>query len=237
MQKRGGARPGAGRKAREPGDKRKRLSTTVSGLSWHRLRALASRSGMSVSEVLDQLIELAAAHPAVVGLLAEAGLLEGDEAGDATARPVPCAPSAGDEPELRRVGKPLVLVVEDDAASLELLRLRLEFMGCEVCATDKVEEAFRLAETLIPSLVIADLILFEDPEAGLTLIRRLRAANKTARIPIAIHSVHVREETELPDPLPKVEALLPKPFKVKQLADLVANYCSVTARDTTVFII
>ena len=53
---RGGARPGAGRKARDGDEKRRQLSTTISVASWEKLRALAASSGMTLSRALDALI-------------------------------------------------------------------------------------------------------------------------------------------------------------------------------------
>lgn len=69
LSNRGGQRPGAGRPAREPGFKRRRLSTTVSQGTWSVIQRFAERSDLAVSEALDALIGHAAAVPAVAELL------------------------------------------------------------------------------------------------------------------------------------------------------------------------
>jgi CheY-like chemotaxis protein len=193
----------------------------VSSLSWRRLRSLATRTGTTMSEVLDQVIGLAATHPTVAGLLAEDGLEVREDDGDA-----PIAFDGGPAEARARRERPLVLVLEDDVESTELLRLRLEFIGCDVVATDRVADAIAIARDQQPGLMIVDLNLHADPAGGLGFITEVRASAETAAIPIAIHSIYVRHRADLPRPLPRVEALLPKPFKLKQLVDLVKNHCA-----------
>lgn len=60
MARRGGARPGAGRKASDPEGKRRRLSTTIANHSWQILQELAAQEGGSVGKALDALIAAAA---------------------------------------------------------------------------------------------------------------------------------------------------------------------------------
>jgi hypothetical protein len=57
--KRGGARTGAGRKPRNPGERRVSLSTRVSPSSSIGLRAYAESAGMSLSEALDEMLAIA----------------------------------------------------------------------------------------------------------------------------------------------------------------------------------
>lgn len=216
MSNRGGAREGAGRKALQPQERRRRLSTTVSAQSWSCLQSLATQSGGTISDVLDQMLAIAATEPRVAALLAK----------DAS--------WAAEAEALRSPGEwPYVLVVEDDPTCLELIKLRLEFMGCRVASADRVEDALLLASEVQPSLIIVDLVLHGEENAGLRLIHELRTQPATALVPIAIHSVSLCEPSGLPEPLPKVEALLPKPFKLKQLEDLVGSYCRAIEHDAT----
>lgn len=187
MANRGGSRPGAGRKASEPGNKRRRLSTTISNASWQVLKELAGQHGGSVSQALDALIVAAAA---------ERGL------------PLP-------EPHPLKV-----LVVDDDPHSLELLFIRLEAMGCQVLRATTVGTGLALAQDEQPALAIVDLELDGDKQAGLKLIEQLRADERTARIPLVIHSIFVFHRSDLPVALPDVHALLPKPFTRDQLREV-----------------
>lgn len=67
----GGPREGAGRKPKEPGQKRVTLSTRISGRSSDHLRAYAERTGKTLSEVLDEMVAYVAGQPAFDELLAE----------------------------------------------------------------------------------------------------------------------------------------------------------------------
>ena len=58
MGTRGGARPGAGRPPKQPGQKRMVLSTTISQRCWTDVHLFASSHGKSVSEVVEALLVL-----------------------------------------------------------------------------------------------------------------------------------------------------------------------------------
>ena len=94
-----------------------------------------------------------------------------------------------------------------------------------------------LAQLEPPGLIIMDMALHGDKQAGLGLIQALRADARTADVPIVIHSIYVRHQSDLPRPLPQVEALLPKPFKLKQLVALVAQHCDLDDDTTDIVII
>lgn len=223
MTGRGGSRPGAGRPSRDPNQKRRALSTTVSDTSLRQLRQLAEATGRNVSEVLDELIALASTHPSIAGLLAQA---PGEGWEDWSAED-----GEGPNAQLK------VLVVEDDAFGQELLRLRLESMGHTVFTAESVADALALIESERPGLAIVDLELANNKRAGIEFVRTLRSNPSTAGIPIAIHSVYVRHASDLPRPLPDVEAILPKPFTLQQLATMVARACHATDGNTDVVIL
>jgi CheY-like chemotaxis protein len=187
-----------------------------------------------VSQVLDALISLAATHPTVSAILAEAGL---EEEGGEAASTLSFLDTLSESPLPRTKRSPTVLVVEDDDNSLELLRIRLEFLGCHVVSDRTVEGALALALKERPDLFIVDLELGADAQGGLALIHKIRGIEATAKVPIVIHSVYIQHQSELPRPLPRVEALLPKPFKLKQLVELVSTLCQVENELTDVVII
>lgn len=58
MGTRGGARPGAGRPPKQPGQKRMVLSTTISQKCWTDVHLYASSHGKTVSEVVESLLVL-----------------------------------------------------------------------------------------------------------------------------------------------------------------------------------
>lgn len=66
-----------------------------------------------------------------------------------------------------------ILVVDDDADSLELLVLTLEGYGAEVTAVTSAHEALQVLTQVKPNLLISDIAM--PTEDGYTLIRQIRA--------------------------------------------------------------
>jgi CheY-like chemotaxis protein len=67
----------------------------------------------------------------------------------------------------------MALVIDDDAASIQLLHACLEPFGVRVTSSRSVAEAKQLIESVLPAIVICDLVI--PPEDGLVFIRWLRA--------------------------------------------------------------
>jgi signal transduction histidine kinase/DNA-binding response OmpR family regulator len=83
--------------------------------------------------------------------------------------------------------RPLVLVVEDDAAAAELLRIYLEGAGYAVAIAGTGREGLVWAEELHPSAVILD-ILLPDLD-GWEILQRLKRRDPTRSIPVLVVSV------------------------------------------------
>lgn len=75
-----------------------------------------------------------------------------------------------------------VLVVDDEADILELVRYNLEKEGYGVVCVDSGEDALAAAARKLPDLVILDLML--PGVDGLEVCRRLKSDPTTARIPV-----------------------------------------------------
>ena len=71
------------------------------------------------------------------------------------------------------MGKPVVLIVEDDAWSQRLMQDVLVHEGYDVVVTDKAETGIELIRTLDPSLVLMDIGL--PGISGFDAIRAIRA--------------------------------------------------------------
>jgi DNA-binding response OmpR family regulator/anti-sigma regulatory factor (Ser/Thr protein kinase) len=84
-------------------------------------------------------------------------------------------------------GKPGVLVIEDDPAARELLRVHLEGAGYGVVATDLGRQALAWLEQIKPDAVILD-ILLPDVD-GWEILQRLKSETATRAIPVMVVSV------------------------------------------------
>lgn len=114
-----------------------------------------------------------------------------------------------------------VLVVEDDAATIELLVLRLELLECDVAVAVTGEAALRLAREWAPELVLLDLKLDDDVYQGAELLSRLRDDPETAGMPVVIHSIYVNHPTDMREVTALAHGFLTKPFRVDDLRKLI----------------
>lgn len=116
-----------------------------------------------------------------------------------------------------------VLLVENDAHTIELMKLRLEALHCEVHVATTAHDALCLAREEKPVLVLADLNLDGGLNEGMDLLKDLHEDPVTASIPVYIHSVFVSHMTDLPEAQGMAEGFLLKPLKVNDLKDLLAS--------------
>jgi CheY-like chemotaxis protein len=82
---------------------------------------------------------------------------------------------------------PLVLVVEDDPSSQELVVSYLESEGFSVATAANGEEALKLARELSPDVITLDMLL--PGKSGWETLHKLRSTPITASIPVIITSV------------------------------------------------
>ena len=115
--------------------------------------------------------------------------------------------------------RPLVLVVEDDAANSRLLRFHLESAGYAVAEAGREHDALELARRLRPQLVLLDLILPHGDD-GLNLLRELKKRPETAGTPVVV--VSVVQETSRSREL-GAAAHFVKPVEAARLLELVQS--------------
>lgn len=82
--------------------------------------------------------------------------------------------------------KPLVLIVDDDLASRELLASYLEPENCEVMMVSSGTEAIEEARRLVPDLIVTD-VMMPGP-GGLQTLFVLRNTPETSQIPAIVVS-------------------------------------------------
>jgi two-component system cell cycle response regulator len=93
---------------------------------------------------------------------------------------------------LIRRGK--ILVVDDSLVNRELSRDMLEPLGYEVWLTDSVEQAYTLACSCKPDLILSDLHM--PDEDGFSLFRRLKSNAELASVPFIIFSASTRGDAD-----------------------------------------
>ncbi|WP_119167396.1 phosphate regulon transcriptional regulator PhoB [Algihabitans albus] len=121
--------------------------------------------------------------------------------------------------------KPLILLVEDEAALVTLLRYNLEREGFRLADARDGEEALVLAKEERPDLVLLDWML--PLMSGLEVCRQLRRAPETRDVPIIILTARGEEADKVRGLDSGADDYITKPFSP---AELVARMRAVLRR-------
>ena len=114
-----------------------------------------------------------------------------------------------------------ILVVEDDADLVELVAFNLRKAGYAIGTAMDGVEALKKARSLLPDLILLDLML---PELdGFAVCEILRRDAATASIPIIMVTAVSGELARLAGMECGASAYVTKPFEFKQLLGRVAN--------------
>jgi two-component system phosphate regulon response regulator PhoB len=110
---------------------------------------------------------------------------------------------------------PKLLLVEDDRALAELLEFRFESAGYQVRVTADGDDALLYAAEETPDLVILDWMI--EGTSGIEVCRRLRRAEKTAKVPIIMLTAREAEEDRIRGLDTGADDYLTKPFSPREL--------------------
>jgi PAS domain S-box-containing protein len=116
-------------------------------------------------------------------------------------------------------GKPIVLVIDDEADARELLRRHLESEGCKVVIAQNGIEGLTIAASLRPNLITLDVMMPEMD--GWAVLKTLKADPDLKDIPVIM--ISIVGDKAMSYALGAVEALQ-KPIDRKYLQALVARY-------------
>jgi two-component system, OmpR family, response regulator MtrA len=116
---------------------------------------------------------------------------------------------------------PLVLIADDDADILSLVRAVLERAGNEVVSVGDGAQALASVTERKPDLAVLDISM---PEVdGLEVLRRLRADSATSELPVVLLSARAQEADVKRGFELGASAYVKKPFSPRELADRVAE--------------
>ena len=107
------------------------------------------------------------------------------------------------------------LIADDEPNQLELIAYNLNSAGFEVTRASNGEEALRLAEDILPDIIILDWMM--PLMSGIDVCRRLRAAKPTKQIPIIILSARGEEGDRTLGLDIGADDYISKPFSPKEL--------------------
>lgn len=107
-----------------------------------------------------------------------------------------------------------ILIVEDEPAIQELLRVNLSRAGYEIFQASHVAAAFKMLERIEPDLVLVDWNM--PGQSGLEFVKTLRAREQN-RLPIIMVSARSSEEDKLIAFEAGVDDFVGKPFHAREL--------------------
>ncbi|MCS6986723.1 MAG: phosphate regulon transcriptional regulator PhoB [Sphingomonadaceae bacterium] len=110
---------------------------------------------------------------------------------------------------------PKVLLVEDDANLVELIRYNLEKENFRVVVTADGEEALVMAEEERPDVVVLDWMIASL--SGIEVCRRLRRAPETAGLPIIMLTARAEEGDRIRGLETGADDYVTKPFSPREL--------------------
>ena len=108
-----------------------------------------------------------------------------------------------------------VLIIDDDPALRALAKVALNGAGYRVLEAGGGSEGIRMAQELLPDLILVDLLM--PAPGGLDVLRALRDHQGTAEIPVIILTVHTDECNTLAGFDAGASDYLAKPFTIPQL--------------------
>jgi two-component system phosphate regulon response regulator PhoB len=108
-----------------------------------------------------------------------------------------------------------ILIIEDERPLTDVLDYNLRREGYEITLAHDGQEGLRKAQTLLPDLIILDLML--PVMGGLDVCRELRAGERTRDIPIIILTAKAEETDQIVGFSLGADDYVTKPFSVKVL--------------------
>lgn len=110
---------------------------------------------------------------------------------------------------------PVILVVEDEPAQMEMLQYNLINNGYSVACTDDGEEAVLMVEELSPDLVLLDWML--PGLSGLEVCRQIRRRKEFAQIPVLMLTARGEEADRVRGLDMGADDYVIKPYSVREL--------------------
>jgi DNA-binding response OmpR family regulator len=119
------------------------------------------------------------------------------------------------------MGKPVVLLIDDERAYAEVIRDALQTYGIEVLLAHNAMEALEAYQEKVPDLILLDVMMPEID--GLTLLKWLREHSEKDRVPIHIVSAKAQDRDRDAALKAGADGFMAKPFTMDELKELIAR--------------
>ena len=109
----------------------------------------------------------------------------------------------------------MIYVIEDDNSIRELVIYTLNSTGLEAMGFEKPSDFWRAMDNALPKLILLDIMLPE--EDGLEILRRLRSAASTKKLPVIMLTAKGSEYDKVVGLNAGADDYIPKPFGMIEL--------------------
>jgi two-component system phosphate regulon response regulator PhoB len=113
------------------------------------------------------------------------------------------------------MGKPRILIIEDERGLTDVLTYNLNREGYETLVSHDGQEGLRKAQMQLPDLILLDIML--PGIDGLEICRQLRAGKQTSQIPILMLTAKSEETDQIVGFTVGADDYVTKPFSIKVL--------------------
>lgn len=115
-----------------------------------------------------------------------------------------------------------ILVIDDDRGILDAMSMILQEYEYHVRGVSEESEVYPAIKEFSPDLIILDILL--SGSDGREICKKLKADEKTRRIPIMLSSAHTDIDKDMV--ICQANDILPKPFELDTLLHKVENLVS-----------
>lgn len=109
-----------------------------------------------------------------------------------------------------------ILIVEDEAAIRDMIRMGLEMADFECFEAENIQDAYVLVHDHNPDLILLDWML--PGGSGLELLRRLKRDEVTASVPVIMLTAKTTEDNKIQGLEVGADDYVTKPFAPRELA-------------------
>lgn len=125
----------------------------------------------------------------------------------------------------------MIFCVEDDRDIRELVVYTLETAGFEAVGISEGEELFRRLEGQLPELILLDIML--PGEDGVSILKRLKAASRTAEIPVIMATAKGTEYDKVIGLDLGADDYIVKPFGMMEMVSRVKAVLRRSVKEST----
>jgi DNA-binding response OmpR family regulator len=125
--------------------------------------------------------------------------------------------------------KKRILVVDDEAQMVDLVKVLLDASGYEVLTALDGQEALEIAQTKMPNLIVLDVML---PKInGYKICRLLKYDKRYKHIPIIMFTARAQDKDEETGMEAGADFYLKKPYEPQVLLDKIKEYLDKSDED------